>query len=181
MNKPTSAINTACNLGHKRYYPEDTVDWKRNGRSWSCGYCGSMSIEELRECMDAVPPLSFELNDHRNKIYVSRYPHAGDCPIYCECGAGQDRHVGEHNYKEEWAKSWRDGPVEHPFKPDNSSKHGGCSCQVKNGGGPIKFMMVHLNDLPDQDEPETLYRHLITECNRSHREFMAQFEERRLQ
>ena len=77
MDKPTCTLNDYCRGGSEAFNGQP--GWHRNGRSWSCSYCGSMSVDELRECLDAVPPLDYSLNDRRDKVYVNRYPHAGDC------------------------------------------------------------------------------------------------------
>lgn len=144
--KPSLPINPSCVEGSKRFRHEP--EWQKNGQSWSCSFCGSMSIEELQECFEAVPPLMFELNDRHDKVYVNRYHHAGDCPV--------------------------------PYTETN--EHGGsftmapCSCSIKQGGGPIKFMMPHLWDIEDEAERQAPYRHLMAECVRSHETFMANIE-----
>ncbi|KKN01597.1 hypothetical protein LCGC14_1126170 [marine sediment metagenome] len=98
--------NTYCQ-GVLRQWGMGPLEWSRNGQSYSCSMCGSMSVEELLECLDG-PEIEFSINDHGNKVYVRRYSHAGDCP-----------------------------PVD-----DNSE----CFCDVRRGGGPIKFYLRHMRD-----------------------------------
>ncbi len=62
--------------------------WRQDGQSASCSYCGSMSTEELLECLSAIPKLDFSLADSSSKVYIARYPHAGACPeppTVCNC------------------------------------------------------------------------------------------------
>lgn len=136
MDSPTRILNEYCRGGIARFRDLDG-GWRRNGRSWSCSYCGSMSVDELRECLGAVPPLRYDLNDRRDKVYIDRYPHAGDCPTS----------EGSH-----------------------------CVCDVKRGGGPIKFYLRHLyDDGIEEDERQSLYMRLMAECTRSRSELMARW------
>lgn len=93
--------------------------WKRDGQSASCGYCGSMSVEEVIECLSAVPRVTFELADSGYKVYIDRYPHAGDCPklptaCYCtvKIGGGPIKFYSWHLFdggrsREEAEALWR--------------------------------------------------------------------------
>ena len=63
--------NTYCQ-GVLRQWGMGPLEWSRNGQSYSCSMCGSMSVEELLECLDG-PEIEFSINDHGNKVYVRRY------------------------------------------------------------------------------------------------------------
>lgn len=59
--------------------------WIPNGNSFSCSNCGSMSSEELIECLNASPVEEFSMADSGYKVYLGRYRHAGECEPKCPC------------------------------------------------------------------------------------------------
>ncbi len=73
------------------FNPHHQGIWVPNGKSFSCSWCGSMSTEEVLECLTATPPVGFSQADNPGKVYIERYPHAGDCvtseseDISCSC------------------------------------------------------------------------------------------------
>lgn len=173
-------ITTPQCAGVSRFGP--TV-WRENGLSWSCSYCGSMSSEEFIECF-RNPDLLFSLNDRRDKVYIDRYPHAGDCGNHCmTCRMSEDMHPTSPKYKAAWAASWgssRHDAEGHDYvaprtTAEVSAAGGGCyHIDGREHGGPIKFYLYHLLDLPDERERNRILDEANARMNADARRFMEQ-------
>lgn len=68
----------SCPVNDGRYFtPKGKDYWRKQGKDRVCSYCGSWHPEEFMEHVRKVievdgDGLSVELNDYRNKIYVTR-------------------------------------------------------------------------------------------------------------
>ncbi len=113
--------NMHCLEGTRQVFHDEAKmpTWKKHDdeQSPGCSYCGSMSVEELLETIDAGNIV--EMSDKGYKAYVRRYKHPGPC---------------SYPYHEE---NEQGGSV---------TSHG-CGCDPRGkGGGPIKFYLWHLLD-----------------------------------
>lgn len=129
------------------------LTWSENGQSASCSWCGSMSSEEVLECLDLpYEEVRFSTADNPWKFYLTRYNHAGDCIPFTTT-------------------------TEHPGG-GKTIRHA-CACEVKRGGGPIKFYAQHLADgARPEDEFERLLLRIRVRAAEDSRRFQGDLDKR---
>lgn len=110
--------NEYCNSVDRSVFKFGAPVWRKEPMSGSCTYCGSMSTEELLNCMESLPRPRITISDKGNKLYIDRYPHAGYCIL----------------------------PYDNKTANGNSMSSPGCSHPPTITGGPIKYYMHHLWD-----------------------------------